>query len=200
MSIQSNSVYSEKLPVSQSDLKELADPFEAGLNRTIARVVGFLGGMFFQEGVAGAMLVDAYIDHQKGKAIRAQMDLLDKAVRDQQAKANPDLFIQKEIGSGIQTYTDRSKAIKIGTAMTSIASSRLYFYAFRNAQQVLFQGGAVGLINVDQTSFKAAFALGLITIGGMCYSLIRRYTAGVQLQADNKALASRLSYARHNHI
>lgn len=183
MSVQSNSLFSEKLPVSEPDLLELADPFETNLNRTLYRVAGLLLP-------GGPILADAYVDHLKGEQIRFQIDQLDMAVRD--PKANPDLFIQKEIYSSIQRYTDRSKTIKTVVALAGTACGLFQIDDFRR--------DANGFLSVNNRSFKVATVLAWITLGGFCYSVVRRYTEGLQLQADNMALASRLSYAKHKQI
>jgi hypothetical protein len=163
MSVLSSFLYSEKFPVSMPNLWELADPFEADSNRRGFRVVGFLlakalgvGGIF------GAMLADAYVDRVKMKKIRSKIDQLDIAVRDPKPKTG--LFLQRKIGSSIQTYTDRSIAIKTASGIAGIAGNLLHVR------------GANG-------------AILLVGFVGFCYSVFRRYTEGRQLQADNLQLA-----------
>jgi hypothetical protein len=190
MSIQSNSVYSEKLPiaVSQADLEELADPFEVGFNRTVFRVVGLLLP-------GGSICIDALCDRWKIEKIRSRIEELDIAARD--PKAHPDVFIQKEICSSLERYTDRSRTIKAVTVMTAITSTLFINHALRN---VMDANGNYDFSRINYTSFYAAGILALIAIGGFSYAVVRRYTEGLQLQADNMALASRLSYAKRKQI
>jgi len=123
------------------------------------------------------MLADAYVDHLKGEKIRSKVDQLDMAVRD--PKPNPGLFVQREICSSIQEYTDRSKVIKTASGFAGIAGNFLFNFA-----------PAYGAV------------IFLIGVGGFCYSVFRRYTEGRQLQADNMqlALAPRPSCAKHKQI
>jgi len=140
------------------------------------------------------MLADAYVDHLKSEQIGYKMPV-------RNPKANPDLFIQKEIYSSIQRYTDRSKAIKTVSGLVGIAGVLLLKHALHDFKVGMDANGNFGFLHVNNyTSLEASNVLFLISMGGFCYSVVRRHTEGLQLQADNMALASRLSYAKRKQI
>ena len=155
--------------VSQADLEELADPFEAGLYRTAFRVVGLLLP-------GGSILVDAYVDRWKIEKIRSRIEKLDIAARD--PKAHPDVFIQKEICSSLEKYTDRSRTLKAVTVMAGLTSGLLGKHALCNVRDA---HGYYDFSQLDHLSFYPAGILALIAIGGYCYLVVRRYTEGTSI-------------------
>ena len=155
--------------MSQANLEQLVDPFEAGFNRTAYRVALFCMPWI---GLSAAMLADAYIDHLKGKRIRSEIDRLNTAFRN--PKAYDDVDIQREICSNIQNYTDYSKFLKTTFGLIGMTCFVLYRFDSSGGWEVLGEQ---------------------MRLSGFFYCVIRRYTEGLLLQANNVERASRLSYA-----